>query len=98
MATPDQPGRKLVVKFYFDLAPNPMKAALLLGELGAEYEPIPLDTRQGQQHTPEYLAVNPNAKVPAVIDGDTTVFESNRRKPESRVHRPFPGSRERAAP
>ena len=66
-----------MIKFYFSLAPNPMKVALLLEELGAEYEPIPVDTRKGQQHTPEFLAVNPNAKVPAIIDGETTVFDSN---------------------
>jgi GSH-dependent disulfide-bond oxidoreductase len=66
-----------VLKFYFNLAPNPMKVALLLEELGAAYEPVPVDTRKGQQHTPEYLAVNPNAKVPAIVDGDTTVFDSN---------------------
>jgi len=66
-----------VIKFYFSLAPNPMKVALLLEELGEQYEPIPIDTRRGQQHTPEYLTVNPNAKVPAIIDGDTIVFDSN---------------------
>lgn len=66
-----------MIKFYFSLAPNPMKVALLLEELGEPYEPIPVDTRRGQQHTPEYLAVNPNAKVPAIIDGDATVFDSN---------------------
>ncbi len=66
-----------MIKFYFNLAPNPMKVALMLEELGAEYEPMPVDTRKGQQHTPEYLAVNPNAKVPAIIDGDTIVFDSN---------------------
>ena len=66
-----------MIKFYFSLAPNPMKVALLLEELGEQYEPIPIDTRRGQQHTPEYLTVNPNAKVPAIIDGDTIVFDSN---------------------
>jgi GSH-dependent disulfide-bond oxidoreductase len=45
-----------VIKFYFNLAPNPMKVALLLEELGAPYEPIPVDTRKGEQFTPEYLA------------------------------------------
>ena len=66
-----------MIKFYFSLAPNPMKVALLLEELGEQYEPIPVDTRKGQQHTPEFLAVNPNAKVPAIVDGDATVFDSN---------------------
>ena len=66
-----------MIKFYFNLAPNPMKVALLLEELALPYEPIPVDGRKGEQFAPDYLAVNPNGKVPAVIDGDTAVFDSN---------------------
>jgi len=66
-----------VVKFYFNLAPNPMKVALLLEELGLPYEPIPVDTRKGEQFAPAYLPINPNGKVPAIIDGDDAVFDSN---------------------
>ncbi len=66
-----------MIKFYFSLAPNPMKVALLLEELALPYEPIPVDTRKGEQFDPEFLSVNPNGKVPAIIDGDTTVFDSN---------------------
>lgn len=66
-----------MIKFYFNLSPNPMKVALLLEELGLPYQAIPVDTRKGEQFTDEYLAVNPNAKVPAIIDGDTVVFDSN---------------------
>ena len=65
-----------MIKFYYSLAPNPMKVALFLEEAGLPYEPIPVDTRKGEQHKPEYLAINPNAKVPAIIDGDATVFDS----------------------
>jgi len=66
-----------MIKFYFNAAPNPMKVALLLEELGLEYQAIPVDTRKGEQFEPGYLGVNPNAKVPAIIDGDATVFDSN---------------------
>lgn len=66
-----------MIKFYFNLSPNPTKVALLLEELGLHYEPIPVDPRKGEQFAPAYLAVNPNAKVPAIIDGDETVFDSN---------------------
>lgn len=66
-----------MIKFYFSGAPNPNKVALLLEELGLSYEPIPVDTRKGEQHKPEFLAVNPNGKVPAIVDADTTVFDSN---------------------
>ncbi|MGD2141344.1 MAG: glutathione S-transferase N-terminal domain-containing protein [Burkholderiales bacterium] len=66
-----------MIKFYFNLSPNPTKVALLLEELGVPYDPIPVDPRKGEQFTPEYLAINPNAKVPAIVDDGTTVFDSN---------------------
>jgi GST-like protein len=66
-----------MIKFYYSGAPNPMKVALMLEETGLQYEAIPVDTRKGDQHKPEYLAINPNAKVPAIVDGDATVFDSN---------------------
>jgi GSH-dependent disulfide-bond oxidoreductase len=66
-----------MIKFYYSGAPNPMKVALMLEETGLPYEPVPVDTRKGEQHKPEYLAINPNAKVPAIVDGEATVFDSN---------------------
>ena len=66
-----------MLKFYYSGAPNPMKVALMLEECGLPYEPIPVDTRKGEQHRPDYLAINPNAKVPAIVDGDAVVFDSN---------------------
>ena len=66
-----------MIKLYYSGAPNPMKVALMLEETGLPYEPVPVDTRKGEQHKPEYLAINPNAKVPAIVDGDVTVFDSN---------------------
>jgi GST-like protein len=66
-----------MIKFYYSLAPNPMKVALFLEEAGLEYEPIPVDTRKGQQFAPEFAKLNPNNKVPAIVDGDATVFDSN---------------------
>ena len=66
-----------MIEFYFNLSPNPMKVALLLGELALPYEPIPVDTRKGEQFAADYLAVNPNGKVPAIIDDDTVIFDSN---------------------
>jgi GST-like protein len=53
-----------------------MKVALFLEESGLPYEAVPVDTRKGDQHKPDYLAINPNAKVPAIVDGDVTVFDS----------------------
>jgi GST-like protein len=66
-----------MLKFYFNGSPNPTKVALFLEEAGLAYEPIPVDTRKGQQFDPAYLRVNPNGKVPAIVDGDVTVFDSN---------------------
>jgi GST-like protein len=65
-----------MLKFYYSGAPNPMKVALFLEEAGLPYEAVPVDTRKGDQHQPGYLAINPNAKVPAIIDGDAVVFDS----------------------
>ena len=66
-----------MIKFYYSLAPNPMKVALFLEEAGLPYELTPVDTRKGEQHQPAFLAINPNAKVPAIVDGDITVFDSS---------------------
>lgn len=66
-----------MLKFYYSLAPNPMKVALFLEEAGLPYEAIPVDTRKGEQHTAAFKALNPNAKVPVIVDGDATVFDSS---------------------
>ncbi len=66
-----------MLKFYYSGAPNPTKIALFLEEAGLPYDAIPVDTRKGDQHKPEFLAINPNAKLPAIVDGDVTVFDSS---------------------
>jgi GST-like protein len=65
-----------MLEFYFNGSPNPTKVALFLEEAGLAYQAIPIDTRKGEQFE-AYLAVNPNAKVPAIVDGEATVFDSN---------------------
>jgi GST-like protein len=66
-----------MITFYYNLAPNPTKVALCLEEMGLPYDLVPVDTRKGEQHAPSFLALNPNAKVPVIVDGDATVFDSN---------------------
>jgi GST-like protein len=66
-----------MIKFYYNMAPNPMKVALALEEMGLPHELHPVDTRKAEQHTPAFLAINPNAKVPAIVDDGVTVFDSN---------------------
>lgn len=48
---------------------------MLLEELGAPYELRVLNMKAGEQRRPEYLAINPLGKVPAILDGDALVTE-----------------------
>ncbi len=66
-----------MIKFYYNLAPNPTKVALCLEEMGLPYELVPVDTRKGDQFAPAFLAINPNAKTPAITDDGAPVFDSN---------------------
>jgi GST-like protein len=66
-----------MIKFYYHPSPNPLKVALFLEEAGLPYEVVPVDTRKGEQFSADFLAINPNAKTPAITDGDATVFDSN---------------------
>ncbi len=66
-----------MLTFYYSLAPNPMKVALFLEEAGLDYDAVPIDTRKGEQFAAEFARLNPNNKVPVIVDGDTTVFDSN---------------------
>ena len=50
--------------------PNGVKVSILLEELGVPYEPHLIDFGKNEQSTPEFLALNPNGKIPAIIDPD----------------------------
>jgi glutathione S-transferase len=71
-----------MIRFYFHPTPNPAKIALMLEEVGLAYEVVPVDTSKGEQHKPEFRAINPNGKVPAIVDTEgpggkeTRVFDS----------------------
>jgi GST-like protein len=61
--------------------PNGRKVSILLEELAVPYTVHAIDISKGQQFTPEFLAVNPNGKIPAIVDqnadgGPLAVFES----------------------
>ena len=49
---------------------NGRKATIMLEECGLDYELHPIDIGAGDQFTAEYLAVNPNGKIPAIVDSD----------------------------
>jgi GST-like protein len=66
-----------MIKFYYHPSPNPAKVALFLEEAGLDYEIVPVDTRKGEQFAPAYLAINPNAKTPALSDDEAVLFDSN---------------------
>lgn len=66
-----------MIKFYYHPSPNPAKIALFLEEAGLDYETVAVDTRKGEQHAPDFLKINPNAKTPALTDGAATLFDSN---------------------
>src|SRR3569833_3016344 len=57
-------------KFYFHPTPNPAKVSLMLEETGLPHETIPVDTSKGEQHSASFRAINPNGKVPAIVDTD----------------------------
>lgn len=59
-----------MIRFYFHPTPNPAKVALFLEEANLAYELVPVDTSKGEQHLPAFRAVNPNGKVPAIIDSE----------------------------
>ena len=66
-----------MLKFFYSGQPNPIKVALFLEEAEIEYEAIPIDVRRGDQHKEDFIALNPNAKVPVIVDGDSCIFDSN---------------------
>jgi GSH-dependent disulfide-bond oxidoreductase len=57
-----------MIRFYFHPTPNPAKVALMLEETGLAYQVVPVDTSKGEQHRAEFRAINPNGKVPAIVD------------------------------
>ncbi len=66
-----------MITFYYNAAPNPAKVALFLEEAGLPYDIVPVDSRKGEQHAPAFVALNPNAKVPVIVDDGVVVFDSN---------------------
>lgn len=71
-----------MIDAYVYTTPNGFKALIGLEELGLPYETHWIDITKGEQTSPEYLSINPNNKIPAIVDRDgpegkpVTVFES----------------------
>src|SRR6185295_7414491 len=62
--------------FNANFSPNCLRVRAVIFELGADVEIVDVDVFGGGTKTPEYLAINPNGKVPAFVDGDLKLFES----------------------
>lgn len=70
-----------MIDFYYWPTPNGWKVAIMLEECGIKYKLIPVNIRKGDQFAPEFLAVSPNNRMPAIVDHDVSgspvsVFES----------------------
>ncbi len=67
-----------MIDLYTFTTPNGRKASIMLEEVELPYNVHKIDITKNDQFTPEYVAINPNSKIPSIIDHDTgiTVFES----------------------
>lgn len=69
-----------MIDFYAARSPNGRKISIMLEECGADYRVHFVNLEQGEQFKPEFRLINPNSKIPAIVDNEgecsVTVFES----------------------
>ena len=70
-----------MLDLYYWPTGNGKKITIMLEECALPYRVIPVNINKGDQHTPEYLAINPNGKMPSIVDRDVdgepmVIFES----------------------
>ena len=65
------------MKLYWFWSFNPQKVRLALHELGLAYDLVAVDLFRGQQRHPDFVRLNPHAKVPVLEDGEAVITESN---------------------
>ncbi len=71
-----------MIRLYYWPTPNGHKASIMLEECRLDYETIPVNILAGEQFAPEFLAISPNNRVPAIVDPEGprgepfSVFES----------------------
>lgn len=65
-----------MLELFTSETPNGWKVTILLEELGVPYKVTPISLTNQEQKTPEFLAINPNGKIPALVDDGFAVFES----------------------
>jgi GST-like protein len=59
-----------MIDLYTWSTPNGRKVSVMLEELGLPYRVHAVDITKGEQHRPEFVAISPNAKIPAIVDSD----------------------------
>jgi GST-like protein len=70
-----------MIDLHYWPTPNGWKVTIMLEECGLEYRVVPVNIRQGDQFAPEFLAISPNNRMPALLDhealgGSISIFES----------------------
>ena len=65
------------MKLYYFPSPNPMKVKFAMLEIGLDCEMVPVDLTKLEHKTPEFLAINPFGRVPALVDGDLKLWDSH---------------------
>jgi len=71
-----------MIDLYTWTTPNGRKVSIMLEEVGLDYTVHPINIGKGDQFTPEFVAINPNSKIPAIVDHDgpggkpMAIFES----------------------
>ena len=68
----------MTIDLYTFTTPNGRKASIMLEEVGLDYTVHSIDITKGEQFSTEFVEINPNSKIPAIVDrdADLTVFES----------------------
>lgn len=69
-----------MIDLYTSPTPNGWKAAMVLEELSLDYKVKNVDLAAGDQHKPQFLKMNPNGRIPVIVDHDADgliIFDSN---------------------
>ncbi len=65
-----------MIKIYGGKIGSAFRCHVLMLEMGLEFETVDVDLRKGEQFNPAYLDLNPNGKIPCIVDGDFVLWES----------------------
>jgi GSH-dependent disulfide-bond oxidoreductase len=65
-----------MIQLYAAHTPNGRKISVMLEECALPYEIVKVNLSKGEQFTPQFTALNPNQKIPAIVEGDLRLAES----------------------